>query len=75
MQGPLMADYDFTYETLLIYLKTFLSNNANVIIILSTWENENPSLLARIKELGIEVVLSEPVEGGVANLNKQIVTN
>ncbi len=74
MQGPLMADYDFTYETLLIYLKTFLSNNANVIIILSTWENENPSLLARIKELGIEVVLSEPVEGGVANLNKQIVT-
>lgn len=74
MQGPLNLVYDFTYETLLIYMKTFLSNNANVVLILSTWENENADQLARIKELGIEVVLSKPVDGGVANINKQVVT-
>lgn len=55
-------------------MKTFLSNNANVVVILSTWENENAKQLARIKDLGVEVVLSKPVEGGCANINKQIVT-
>lgn len=74
LQGPILYENDFTYETLLIYLKTFLSNNANVVVILSTWENENTDQIARIKDLGIEIVLSEPVEGGVANINKQIVT-
>ncbi len=74
MQGPLYTDYDFTYETLLIYMKTFLSNNANVVIILSTWNTENAGQIAKIKKLGVDVVLSAPVAGGAANINKQVIT-
>ena len=72
MQGPLMLDYRFTYETLAIYQKTILNNNPNVVLILSTWENEDAHEIECIKGLGVEVVQSPDVGFSWGNLNRQI---
>lgn len=68
LQGPLMLEDHFTYETVKLYKKIFTDG----IIIVSTWNTEDESELKLIRELGAEVVLSEfPKVCGRYNVNYQ----
>ncbi|MCB2227335.1 MAG: WavE lipopolysaccharide synthesis family protein [Desulfarculaceae bacterium] len=69
LQGPLLREADFTYETLRLYRAFYPQAH----LILSTWDTEDPATLARIQELGVEVVLSPDAEyPGISNINRQI---
>jgi hypothetical protein len=71
LQGPVVAEYDFTLETIRIYKKLF----PGCRIILSTWEDEKPKLIERAKAEGIDVVLNKkPEYFGVQNINLQVVS-
>lgn len=70
MQGNLLLENNFTYETLKLYKDIF--NNGERLI-LSSWEGEDPACLDKISALGVEVTLSGPPETpGRANVNYQI---
>ena len=70
MQGPVMADDDFTLETLKLYAR----RAPRCRLILSTWSDTSPSLLAQIASLGVEIVFSEkPAQAGLFNVNMQLV--
>lgn len=69
MQGPVMAEDDFTFETLKLYARTM----PGVRLVLSTWRDTPAALLAPIERLGVEVVLSDkPAVAGMFNVNLQI---
>lgn len=69
MQGPIMYKYDFTLETIKIYLKTF----PNCPIILSTWDTENLEYLKKFENLGVSVLKNSiPEINGLWNVNYQI---
>lgn len=69
LQGPLLLDDDFTYETILLYRKTYPLCK----IILSTWEDSDIKSINRIKKIGgVEVCLSKiPKVRGRENINLQ----
>ena len=72
LQGPLAPRNHFTIETLLLYKKNF----PGAALILSTWANEDPAVIAEAREMGAEVVLSEPLASGEpGNINRQIITS
>lgn len=69
MQGPVMAEDDFTLETLALYRRSM----PGVRLILSTWRDTAPALLAPIERLGVEIVLNDkPAAAGMFNVNLQI---
>ncbi|MDD5407049.1 MAG: WavE lipopolysaccharide synthesis family protein [Sulfurovaceae bacterium] len=69
MQGPIMIKDNFTFETLKLYKKMY----SGVDIILSTWKNESPGTIEKIKDLGIMVIENEkPAFAGPYNVNLQI---
>jgi hypothetical protein len=71
MQGPVLADFRFTEETFRLYRRHFGACR----LILSTWEDTPESTLAPIRDLGVDVVLSEkPRIAGLFNVNMQIVS-
>ncbi len=71
MQGPIATQDDFTLETLKLYTRTLPSCR----LILSTWEDCDPALLAPIAALGVGIVLSaKPANPGMFNVNMQIVS-
>ena len=71
IQGPLLTDGDFTLETIKLYIKNFPKHK----LILSTWSDSDSMPIEAIKKLGIEVVMNEkPKNGGIANINFQIVS-
>jgi len=71
MQGPLILDDNFTLETIKLYIKNFQIHK----LILSTWSDSDHATIEAIKKLGIEVVMNEkPKNGGIANINFQIVS-
>lgn len=71
VQGPLITEDDFTFETLKLYKKQFKNSK----IVLSTWKDSNESQLTKIKSLGIKIILNDyPKFSGVMNLNYQIKT-
>jgi len=71
MQGPLLLQDNFTFETLKLYSKLIYPK----LIILSTWENEDASTLKQIENLGITVLLNKlPEYSGNQNINLQIVS-
>ncbi len=74
LQGPINTAYNFTLETLKMYKNIFLSGNDKVVLIVSTWEDEDPKQIACIKQLGVQVVQSPVCDGGIGNVNKQVVT-
>lgn len=70
IQGPLVIEDNFTIETIKIYRQLF----PDVPLILSTWKDENATVLESIRKLGVYVVLSSyPRFIGVQNINLQIV--
>ena len=71
MQGPLVSNRNFTKETVLLYKKYF--PNSNVIV--STWEDEDPTTITSIKEAGADVVLNtKPTVSGIGNVNFQLIS-
>lgn len=72
VQGPIIKEWNFTEESLLLYRKHFPKSP----IVFSTWESEDQQILQRIRNLGVHVVLSKyPKIPGLANLNYQIVSS
>jgi hypothetical protein len=65
MQGPVMNDYDFTFETIKIYKKHF----QNTSIILSTWEGEKIPSDCEADEI---ILSKKPDYTGYWNINLQI---
>lgn len=71
IQGPIATEHDFTLETCRLY--TRLMPGAHLI--LTTWADTAPALLAPFADLGVTVVLSEkPAYAGPFNVNMQITT-
>lgn len=70
MQGNLLLENNFTYETLKIYKDIF--NNGERLI-LSSWNGEDPACLDNISALGVEITLSSPPKTpGRGNMNYQV---
>ena len=57
IQGPILDNSNFIYETIKIYKKTFPKS----LIILSTWDDEIEKL-KKIKKLKIKLILSSKKE-------------
>ena len=71
MQGPLDTRNNFTLETLRLYKHFF----PGVKLFLSTWTDSSNRTLDRISTLGVQIVLSEPMENPpLGNLSRQIET-
>ena len=69
LQGPLLAEDDFTIETVRLYHKLY----QNTQIIVSTWDDEDVAQVRRIRDAGACVVLSKkPDYAGISNINFQI---
>lgn len=72
MQGPLLQDNDFTYQTIKLYKTLF----KDALIILSTWEDENAAYLEKIGSLSIVIIRNKkPEYAGYSNINFQIKTS
>jgi len=71
VQGPIVKNNSFTFETLNLYR----NNYPNAIIILSTWEDEGKEVKVWEKALGIIVLYnSKPSIMGFSNINLQIIS-
>ncbi|MBU0730882.1 MAG: WavE lipopolysaccharide synthesis family protein [Proteobacteria bacterium] len=72
LQGPLLKTDDFTFETVKLYRKHF----PDTVIIISTWEAEDPVILKNLEALGAVVVTSRtPENPGPSHINFQIVSS
>lgn len=68
MQGPVAEKYDFTLESLRLYRHFY----PKAPLILSTWTGSARTFLDQCQEIGVEVVESEPIDGGrYGNLTRQ----
>ena len=68
VQGPLVTADDFTFETVRYYQRSC----PEFMLIVSTWEGENPCMVARLRDLGVQVLLSpKPAVAGRYNVNFQ----
>ena len=71
LQGPIITDHEFTFETLKLYRKHY----PYAIIILSTWNDEEISAITKSGNLDIDIVLNQkPNYPGESNINLQIVS-
>ena len=71
LQGPLKKEDDFTYYTLLNYVKILPKD----CIVVSTWRDEDCNYIKKIEKLGVKVILNEkPNVSGFGNVNLQIRT-
>ncbi len=74
LQGPIINQNNFTYETILMYKK--MMDGQNIEIILSTWTDTPKDEIDRFNGLGITVVLSDKIEyTGRGNINLQIISS
>lgn len=72
LQGPLRADDDFSFNTVVYYKKMY--PDAHVIV--STWDDEDEIEIHRIEEAGAEVLTSRrPEFGGHLNINYQLISS
>ena len=71
VQGPIILDQNFTFETLKLYRKNFPDTN----IILSTWPTTKKNIRI-LKKLKINVLENvEPNNKGISNINLQIISS
>ncbi len=69
IQGPLLRKDQFTLETIRLYKKIY----SNCKILLSTWDDEDPEYLRKIRCENIEIILNmKPPRPGIANINYQV---
>lgn len=72
IQGPLLLDENFTYNTIDYYCKIINPKN----IFLSTWNDENKLYLKKINLLGINILKNKkPKNSGYKNCNLQIISS
>ena len=72
LQGPIIHENDFTYQTALRYRINF----PNAPIIISTWESEEIPQIERYKILDVIVFLQpKPKYAGISNSNLQMVSS
>lgn len=71
LQGPIIIENDFTYETLCLYRKKF----PRCRLIVSTWDDTDTSVINRIKTVdGVQVITSTKPIPGRGNINMQKVS-
>jgi len=72
LQGPIIAENNFTLETLKIYQEHFKGH----LLVLSTWEGEDEAVLVKAEEMGAHCITSKkPDYFGISNINLQIVSS
>lgn len=70
LQGPILADADFTMETIRFYRRSF----PDVILILSTWAITEVQS-AELESLDVHCVINQwPENPGISNVNLQIIS-
>ena len=71
VQGPIVTKFNFTLNTILLYLKLYPKVN----LVLSTWENSNSNDLKKFHRLPIKICLNKyPSHSGILNLNFQLIS-
>lgn len=71
MQGPIVLDDDFTFNTLKLYRYLY----PHINLVLSTWENTPVTRLQKFEEIGVAIILNKiPKYKGVVNINLQLIT-
>tara|TARA_B100000900_G_scaffold291961_1_gene250861 strand:- start:543 stop:1721 length:1179 start_codon:yes stop_codon:yes gene_type:complete len=68
IQGPIKEKFDFLKNTLNIYKKIF----KNSIFIISTWKNEDQTLVNTLKDQNIYILFNDEPEKSHNNINHQI---
>jgi hypothetical protein len=69
MQGPLIIEKNFTYNTLKLYRYKY----PRIRIVLSTWLGQDREVIVSIRKLGVNVIENEmPANRGIVNVNLQI---
>lgn len=72
MQGPLRTEDNFTVETVSFYKQLY----PNATIIVSSWEDENKSVIEVLKNRGAIVITNKkPEDSGHGNINYQLVNS
>lgn len=70
MQGPIRTENDYTVKTLEYYKEMY----PDALVIVSTWNDEDESVIQKIKSCADAIVLSEkPKYSGHLNINFQLV--
>ena len=68
LQGPIEKEEHFTLETIKFYKKIF----PEAVLIVSTWDTEEPEEIHSLKEAGAHIILSKlPAVSGLRNVNYQ----
>lgn len=75
VQGPLIKKSNFTLETFKIYKQIFRTSKFDIQLILSTWEDEDETILKEIEKLGVIVLRNKKCPPGNLNANLQIVSS
>ncbi len=70
MQGPLKKEWNFTVETIKMYRKNF----AGCKVVVSTWDDEEKTVCNQLKDMGVTLVLSKPLESNYLNTHRQIIS-
>ena len=69
LQGPIRAEDDFTVETIKYYKRAY----PQALIVVSTWKDENPSDIKKIRDCGVELILCDkPEKTGSLMVNYQL---
>ena len=72
LQGPVATKDNFTINTIKMYKKYY----DGIRIIVSTWKDAEPKVIASIKTEGVDVILNEyPAVNPEGNLNYQLTTS
>ncbi|MDO5381705.1 MAG: WavE lipopolysaccharide synthesis family protein [Eubacteriales bacterium] len=72
IQGPIKCEENFTLNTVKLYKKIF----SNSEIIVSTWTDQDQIQLKLLRELGVTVVESSPLDNrGSGNVNAQLLSS
>jgi len=71
IQGPVLKEGNFTVETVRLYRRIFPGSP----IVVSTWDDTSPKILAQIESLGVKtVVSSRPAATGWGNVRLQMIS-
>jgi hypothetical protein len=72
IQGPLVQEDNFTFETVRLYQRSF----KDAIVVVSTWSDAKEEQLARVRDLDVVVLANQkPRHAGYCNLNYQLVSS
>lgn len=72
IQGQIVEWREFTLNSIILYRRWW----PDVVIIVSTWEDENSAMLKRIEQAGAIIVLNrKPANSGLKNINYQITSS